>query len=852
MTGHLWKIKYLHGVFLQNLFMKNINKLYPHFLAIIGFVIVSLIYFYPVLQGKKIYQSDIAQYTGMAKEQNDFRKQTGEEPYWTNNAFGGMPTYQLGANYPHNYIKQLDSVIRFLPRPADYLFLYFLGFYILMRVLKVDPLKAFFGALAFGLSTYLVIILGVGHNAKAHAIAYMPMVVAGVLLVFQRKYLLGGLLTLLASALEINANHFQMTYYLLLLLLVLGIYFIVDILKKKEYRHLGVSVGVLGIAAILAVGMNATSILATAEYTPTSIRGKSELTFNADGSANTTNSSMEYDYITEYSYGIAESFNLIVPRLFGGGGRENVGNKSHLYEFISEQGASPAEAEEFAANAMTYWGDQPIVEAPAYIGAIVFFLAVLALFIDKRKIKYAFLAGAILSLLLSWGKNFPALTTFFIDYVPLYDKFRAVSSIQVIVELCMPILAFMGLQSFFKLTKEEQFKGLWKSAATALGIIVCLFLFKGAFNFTGGRDAQLMEMYGEMGPAFVDALKIQRSDMYTSDLWRSGILILIAAAALWFSMKNKISHIAAVVIIGVFMVGDLFFIDRNYVNKEDFVSAREVDKPFEATPGDTFILQDTTHYRVYEVQGRLAGRTSYFHQSVGGYSAVRPRRMDQLFIYNVETKLADVIGKVNQETMSLGSSIPTLDVLNVKYILLQSKDGEYVPFTNPHANGAAWFASNVKAVSTADEEIKALNTIDPKKDVVINKTEFPDAVAKTTYAVDSTATITLDSYKPNDLKYTSNNKNEGLAVFSEVYYKKGWNAYIDGKLTPHFEVDYTIRGLKVPAGKHTIEFKFEPQVVKTGSTIALISTLLMLVLLGAGIYFERKKKLAGDNTKETL
>ncbi|KGO94581.1 YfhO family protein [Flavobacterium subsaxonicum] len=822
--------------------MKNINKLYPYFLAVIGFVIVSLIYFYPVLQGKKIYQSDIVQYTGMAKEQNDFRKATGgDEPYWTNSAFGGMPTYQLGANYPHNYIKKIDGVLRFLPRPADYLFLYFIGFFVLLRVLKIDPLKAFFGALAFGFSTYLVIILGVGHNAKAHAIAYMPLVVAGVILVFRRKYVVGGLLTLLAAALEINANHFQMTYYLLLLVLVIGAYFIIEIVKNKEYRHLGLAVATFAISGLVALGLNATSLMATSEYTKASIRNKSDLTYNADGSANTTESSMEYDYITEYSYGVTESLDLIIPRMFGGGNRENVGTNSAMYEFILAQGASPQEAEQFVSNVPTYWGDQPIVEAPAYIGAIVFFLAVLVFFTDNRKIKYAFLAGALLSLLLSWGKNFPALTNIFIDYVPLYDKFRAVSSIQVILELCMPALAFMGLQSFFKLEAGEQFKALWKTAAIALGLIVLLFVFKGSFSFAGGRDASYLQAYGEVGPVFVEALREQRMEMYSADLWRSALFILIAAGALWGANKNKLSVNTAVIIIGIALVADLAIIDRNYVNTKNFVSAREADSPFKPTQADEFILRDTSNYRVYELQGRLAGRTSYFHKAVGGYSAVRPRKADQLFLYQVEPKFQDIIKGLNHETMSLGKSVAALDMLNVKYILVQAQDGQDVPVTNPYVNGNAWFVSKVKAVSTADEEMKALGTLDSKNEAIINKTNFAQDAAPATFTVDSTATIQLNSYKPNHLKYTSNNKNNGLAVFSEIYYASGWNAYIDGKLTPHFEADYLLRGLKIPAGKHIVEFKFEPQVVKTGSTIALVSFIAMLLLLGAGIYFENKK-----------
>ncbi|QYJ67832.1 YfhO family protein [Flavobacterium litorale] len=822
--------------------MKNINKLYPHLLALLGFVLISLIYFYPVLQGKKIYQSDIVQYTGMAKEQNDFRAATDEEPYWTNSAFGGMPTYQLGAKYPHNYIKELDYKLRFLPRPADYLFLYFIGFYILMCVLKVDPLKAFFGALAFGFSTYLIIILGVGHNAKAHAIAYMPMVVAGVLLVFKKRYITGGLLTIFATALEINANHFQMTYYLLLLLLVIGIYYLIQIIKQKDFKHLGLLSGTFIVAVLLAVGANATSLMATAEYTDFSIRGKSELTINADGSENTTDSAMDYDYITEYSYGIAESFNLIAPRLFGGGSSENVGADSEMYEFILEQGATPQEAQSFVAAVPTYWGDQPIVEAPAYVGAVVFFLAILCIFIDKRKVKYAFLAGAILSLLLSWGKNFPALTTFFIDNVPLYDKFRAVSSIQVILELCFPVLAIMGLQSFFKATKQEQWKALQLSAGVALGLVICLFLFKGSFNFTGAMDARLMEMYGSIGPAFVEALQEQRESMYVSDLLRSGILILLVAAILWAFKENKLKATVATIVVGLLMVGDLYFVDRNYVNKEDFVNARKMDKPFQATPTDNYILQDTSFYRVYEPQLRLQGRTSYFHNSVGGYSAVRPRRMDQLFTYIADNQIQDMLQTINREEMALGERFPVLNLLNIKYIILQAGEGQSVPITNPYANGAAWFVNNIQKVTTPDDEITGLIDLDTKKTAIVNANDLTIKLQKNIFATDnSTATITLKKHEPNYIKYTSNNKNGGLAVFSEMYYANGWNAYVNGTLTPHFRANYVLRAMQLPAGKHTIEFKFEPQVVKTGGTITLISFILIVILLIIGIYITTKQ-----------
>lgn len=810
--------------------MKFLNKFYPHLLAFFGFVIISLFYFYPVLQGKMLSQSDIVQYTGMAKEQNDFRAAENTEPFWTNSAFGGMPTYQMGANYPNDYIGALDDFLRFLPRPADYLFLYFLGFYGLLLVLKVDPLKAFFGALAFGFSTYLIIILGVGHNAKAHAIAYMPLVLAGVLLVFRKKYVFGGILTMIAAALEINANHFQMTYYLLILLLIVAVFYSYQFIKNKEYKPLLNTFGVFLVAGIFAIGSNATNLLATAEYADFSMRGKSELTFNPDGSKNETTSAMEYDYITEYSYGIAESFNLIAPRLFGGGNSEKLGKDSHVFEFISKKGATPTEALDFTENyGATYWGDQPIVAAPAYIGAIVIMLFVLAMFIDKRKIKYAFLIGAIFTLMLSWGKNFAFLTNIFIDMVPMYDKFRAVSSIQVIVELCLPLLAIMGLQSFFKATKEEQIDGLKKTALVSAGVIVLLFISKFLFDFAGPIDGRLQQMFAQIGDPtfsneFIDALREDRKNMYSADVLRSGFLIVVALGVLWFYTKEKLAHLTTVILVGVLMVGDLVLVDRNYVDASGFVSAREVREPFQPTDSDLKILEDTTHFRVYEVNGRLQARTSYFHKSLSGYSAVRPRRMDQLFNYQIDN-----------------GNMEVLNMLNTKYVIQVDDKNQEFPALNDKANGNAWFVKSVKFVNSADDEMKALDKFDSKNEAIINNKEFTIA-PETSYQKDSLAQIKLIEYKPNYIKYTSENSNKGLAVFSEIYYPKGWIATIDGKEVPIFRTDYTLRGLEIPAGKHTVEFKFKPEVVETGSTIVLISGIGMLLLIGAGIYFENKKR----------
>ena len=810
--------------------MKNLQKLYPHFLAFLGFIFIALIYFYPVLQGKKIYQSDIIQYTAMAKEQNDFRATYNAEPYWTNAAFGGMPTYQLGAKYPNNFIKVIDESLRFLPRPADYLFLYFMAFYVLLLVLKIDPLKAFFGALAFGFSTYLIIILGVGHNAKAHAIAYMPLIIAGALLVYRQKYFFGGLLTCFALALELNANHPQMTYYLFFLLLILGGYNAFKFIQNKNYGALFKTSSTFIAALILALGVNATSILATKEYADFSTRGKSDLKLNPDGTLKQSNSTLDRDYITQYSYGIAESFNLIAPRLFGGSKYEPLTKDSEIVAYLKTQQVSDSEymsesqAVQYAKEGMpTYWGDQPGVSAPAYIGAVVFFLFILGLYTDKRPIKYVFLAGAILSLLLSWGKNLSILTDFFIDYVPMYDKFRAVSSIQVVLELCIPIIAILGFQAFFSLDKNEQINALKKACLVSFGLLFTLLLCRSLFDFSGANDAAYIKNYGL---EFMNALKTDRKSLYSADLLRSGFFILLAAGSLWFFIKNKLQTKTTVIVIGLLMITDLVFVAKNYVNANDFVSANEVDVPYQATPIDEAILQDKSNYRVFEVEGDLMNsRSSYFHKSIGGYSAVKPRKMQELFDYQIAN-----------------NNIEMLNLLNVKYIITKSEQAKDTVMVNPSHNGNAWFISKIISANSSDQEMKLLTKLNTKDEVVINS----DAKNKSfdmqmPFLKNGSEQIELVAAKPNDLVYQSSNKNNGFAVFSEMYYKYGWNAYIDGKLTPHLKVNYTFRGLSIPAGNHKIEFKFEPQVVKTGSTIALISFVILIIVSAFGMYFETRK-----------
>jgi len=804
----------------------GLKAFFVHFFVAVFFVIVALAYFNPVLQGKVIEQSDIIQYTGMAKEQNDFRKRSGEEPYWTNSAYGGMPTFQLGAYYPHDYVKKLDRLIRFLPRPADYLFLYFIGFYILLCCLKIDYRLAIVGALAFGFSTYLIIIFGAGHNAKAHAIGYLPMVLGGIVLVFRKKYLWGFVLTAVAMALEIVANHYQMTYYFMLLVLILGVAYLVDAIRKKKLKHYFISVGILLAAVGLGIAANATGLMATKEYADWSTRGKSEITINYDGTPKENADGLSKEYITLWSYGIAESMNLFVPRLFGGGSLEDLGDNSKVYDFLIDKGITKSQSLDFTKNLQLYWGEQPGTSGPAYIGAIIFFLFILALILVKGRAKWWLLGGTIMSLVLSWGKNFSVLTDFMIDYFPLYDKFRAVSSIQVILELCVPILAILGLSVLFNeyVSKDKKIKALKISFFTVFGIGVLLLLAKGMFSFSGYHDPTVKQFYGD---EVLELIKLDRKAEYNSDLFRSLAYVFLAALALWFFLKGKIKENLVIIVLGILIVFDLVGVGQRYVNNDDFVAKRRMTQPFQETPVHQEILKDKDIFRVFnQVEGFEGAGTSYFHQAISGYHAAKPAGMEDLFYFHIAQ-----------------GNMKVLNMLNVKYVIQQDEEGNQYPALNPDANGNAWFVERLKEVKNANDELLGLKDFDEKKEALVNTEVFP-SINQFNFKVDSMASIRLTDYKPNHLTYESKNSKMGIAVFSEMYYSPGWNAYIDGKLTDHFKVNYALRAIKVPAGEHAIEFKFEPPVIEKGSTITLASSILLglIIIGGIGFSFWRSRK----------
>lgn len=818
----------------------NFKKFLPHLASIVVFIIAALLYFHPVLKGEKMSQQDIEQYIGMAKEMNDFRAETGGEPYWAESAFGGMPTYQLGAHFPNDYVRTLDLWLRFLPRPADYLFLYFLGFYILMIALKVDWKLSIFGALAFGFSTYLIIIFGAGHNAKAHTIAYMPMVLAGVLWIFRRKYLLGFTFTALATALQIKANHPQMTYYLLFAILFLGIAELIDAIQKNKVPDFAKQSGMIIAAMLIAVGVNATRLMSTKEYADYSTRGKTELTINPDGTPKDNVNGLSKSYITEYSYGISETFNLLIPRYKGGGSKEKMTENMQTYEFL-ESRFGPKNTKSYFPDLYSYWGDQPYVEAPAYIGVVMFFFFFLGMFLVRGKLKYWLVGTTIFAILMSWGKNF-FLTDIFIDYMPLYDKFRAVSSFQVIAELCVPILGILAIKEFFSKDRTNfDKKEVLKKALYVTGglVVVGLFYAIGFSTFEGGGDSFYKGMEQQYKiEGLVDSVVADRKSMVYMDSLRSIVLIALCFGGLWLFLNKKLDQTKTILAFTVLVLFDLIMINKNYTYKADsenpnkyhhWKSSKEVDRPYQMSAVDKEILKDQTHYRVanFAVSPFNDGSTSYFHKSIGGYHAAKMGRYSDLIEFQ--------IAKNNQEV---------LNMLNVKYFIFPAEGGQQQVQINPAINGNAWFVQDLKIVTSADSEIRALDSLQTKSQATLDQGQA-SKMFELNREKDSTAYIKLTEYTLNQLTYEAKANSDQFAVFSEIYYKDGWNAYLNGELVPHYQVNYVLRGMEVPAGEHTIEFKFEPKVIQTGGTISLISYAFLLIIPIGWFFVQRKNQSPG-------
>jgi hypothetical protein len=817
--------------------MKNISfkAVMPHIIAVVLFVTIAIVYFSPILEGKKLLQSDIVHFQGVSKEIVDYRNSTGKEALWTNSMFGGMPAYQISVKYTGNLIAWLDKLFTLnLPHPANYVFLYFLGFYVFLLVMGVNPWLSMAGAVGFGLSSFFLIVIAAGHNSQAHAIGYIALVLSGIFLAFRRKYLLGGIVTAVFLSLELNANHPQITYYMVMIAFLFGISELIGAIRSKEYTPYLKSIGVLLIAVTFAFMTNITSLWATWEYGKYTIRGKSELTTEKENRT----SGLDKDYATQWSYGIGETMTLLIPNFYGGT-YQKLSMNSEMAKVLQQNNYQAGEIMRQQEWPM-YWGAQPFTSGPVYVGAIIVFLFVLGLIIVKGPVKWWLLAGTILSVMLAWGHNFMSLTDFFLTYVPGYNKFRSVTMILVIAEVTMPVLGMLALRELFKPDADR--KKMFKSVLLAFYITGGLCLFFGLLpgmllDFVGAGDKSAGL------PDFMQAALIpDRKSLLVMDAFRSFAFIALAGALLWADLFGKLKIAYAYPVLILLILIDLFGVDKRYVNNDSFTSKSKVDQPFQESPADQQILQDKSlDYRVLNLTvGDLTGdfNTSYYHKSLGGYHGAKLRRYQELINYGIDPDIREL--SKTQSTMNT----PVLNMMNTKYFIAAGQDKTPFAIPNPNALSNAWFVNSYKLVENPDAELNAISHFNPRDEAIVDKRFAPD-LKSYVQGRSPGDTIYMNSYEPNSLVYTYRTKQNGLAVFSEIYYPKGWNAYVDGKLTDIFRANYVLRAMVLPAGDHKVVFKFEPKVYFVGEKISLISSLiLILVIVLLGGYEIRKRMSA--------
>ncbi len=822
-----------------------LSKITPHVVAILLFTVIAFFYFKPVIEGKQLIGHDTESWMCMAKESVDYNKSHDDITLWTNSMFGGMPTYQISSSQPYNLIKYVEDVFHMYPNAVYFLMLYFIGFYVLLLSFRLNPWLAIVGAIAFAFASYNLIIIAAGHNSKAVTIAYMAPVIGGVFMAFRRNKLVGGLVTALALSLAIRANHVQILYYTLILLLFFGVVELVYSLKNKEIKSFLQSSAVLIVAALIAVGMNATSLLTTYEYSQYTMRGKSNgLTTDSQNSQHGLNK----DYITQWSYGKAETMTLLIPNFMGGASGGYLESDSHTAAKLKGYGVPNVEKVMKDMQLPLYWGDQPGTSGPVYLGAVVIFLFVLGLFIVERRTLWWLLPAIALTLMLSWGRNFMWLTDLFIDYVPLYNKFRTVSMTLVATGFGITLIALLALKELLdpKTDKTKLLKPLLISAGITAGLALIFAVIPSlAGSFVAPSDAQLQGDY-----AFLkETLPLDREAMLRSDALRSVGFIIVAALVIWLYIKNKLKPAATIALFGILFLADLVPVAKRYLNDNNFERKRKFETLVEPTNADKMVLQDKSDYRVLDATVSIFNdsKPSYFHKNIGGYHAAKLRRYQELINMQIEGEIGQLFGafgraKTFEEIAPVLDSLGVLNMLNMKYVIY-NKDA--APLVNPYANGNAWFVNKVRVAANADEEMKLVGEIDTKHELVVDKA-FEKEVPLST-VVDTTARIALKSYEPNHLIYTVNSKTDQLAVFSEIYYDKGWNAYINGNKVPYVRANYLLRAMPLKAGNYDVEFKFEPKSYSTGNTIALVSSVLLILALAGFVVIRTRKE---KQTKE--
>lgn len=836
----------------------DVKRFLPHLTAIVIFFIVTGVFFGPLFDGQRIRQGDVEQYLGSAKEIKDFREKTGKEPLWTNSMFGGMPAYQISVLYPNNMVQYVQKVLlKLLPSPAAIILLSMVGFYLLLISFKVDPWMSIGGAIAYGLSSYVIVVLAAGHNTQAMAVAYMPPVLMGIIMTMRGKLWLGAALTALTLSLEIYANHLQVTYYLFILVFFIVVGEAIRLFRAGEMKYLFRALALLGAAALIAILPNISNLMLTNEYGKASTRGKSDITI--DNKEQKKTDGLPIEYATQWSYGKSETFTLMIPD-FQGGASEAIGNYAEdAVEDIPGQYRNTV-----AGRLGAYFGGQPFTSGPVYVGAIVCFLFVLGMFIVKDNIKWWLLGATVLAIMLAWGRNFMGFTEFFFNYIPGYDKFRAVYMILVIVQVTMPILAMLALREIVTnaANVKANIRMLYIAFGLTGGIAMLVYLSPGLFvTTTNAQDKTRVEQVlrsenqgQEVTPDMVNgtlaALQQARTQIVQSDAGRSFFLILLAAGLVFFYVRKPFGVVPLAIVVSLLMLIDMWGVSKRYLSERDFEPKSNPEGNFQMSPTDEAILQDQSYYRVLNLSTQTwqDARTSYFHKSIGGYHGAKLKRIQELYEQAMEQDINDLYSGM-YESRGNDSLLrlvlmrqSTLNMLNTKYVIFPvDNQGNTSYITNRFACGNAWFVNNVRMVANADSEIVAVRDFSPRRTAIVDKV-FESQIGEFKPRFDSTANIALTSYAPNELKYQSNASAEQLAVFSDVYYDKGWNAYVDGKLTPHFRADFVLRAMRVPAGKHEIVFRFEPETYSTGEKLSLVGSFALLLFLGGGIYLHVRGK----------
>ncbi len=826
----------------QSLGQAQRPNIWKYVAVILAFAAISWIYFYPVMQGKRVKQHDMEMHKGMAQEIVEFKEATGEQTLWTNSAFSGMPTWNISAPQKTNLFQYVQKLLSIgLPSPLGSLFISMLGFFILLLVLDVGLWVSAIGAIAYGFTSYFFIIIGAGHNAKAFAMAYMAPVIAGVLLAYKGKYLWGAVLTAIAVALELHANHLQITYYLLLIILIIVIAEFVADLRNKKLAHFFKASLMLVSVAVFSILTCTTKLYANYEFGKETTRGKPVLAGDKDNQTK----GLDRDYITQWSYGKGETWTLLIPNAKGGASAY-IGKQNPALE------KADARFKESIAQQNAYWGDQPGTSGPVYIGAIVVFLFVLGSLTVKGKMKWALLIASTLSILLSWGKNFMGFTNLFLDYFPGYDKFRAVSMTLVIAGVCMPLLGFLGLAEVLK--NQESFKQNTKKFFIALGITAgfCLLFYlmpKTFFNFLSQEEAKQFANLssgkdGAVYTLFASQLEEVRVAIFRKDALRSLALVILSALPLFFYGKGKLKGVPAFAILTALIIVDMVPIDRRYLNDGNFIDKARFEKPFVASPANQYILNDKAlDFRVADITKDMFNEagTCYFHKSIGGYSGAKLRRYQDVISQYLGKSLNQLrAAKTAQEMALFLEGQEVLNMLNTKYIIFNPQSQ---PFENPFAYGNAWMANNIQLANTPNEEFDALATADMRQTAVISK-EFEQHV-KDYKPQTEEGSVTLTDYRPNQLTYNFSANENKLVVFSEIWTSKGWTMRIDGQEQPLLRANYILRAAMVPAGQHEIVMRYEPRIWKVGGALSLVSSLVILLgTVGAIVYSLKKQKNA--------